>query len=71
MVMMVPPPAEAKTRLPAGFLTALALLYNQCLPSLAPGRCTRARMHAQTLADINKNTWIVTCVQYVHAHGVS
>lgn len=36
MAMMVQPPAVPKTRLPAGFLT---LLYNQCLPSLAPVKC--------------------------------
>lgn len=52
-VMMVPPPAVAKTRLPAGFLTTLALLCNQCLPSLALGRY----MHTHMLKslDTNKN----------------
>lgn len=75
MVMMVPPPAVAKTRLPAGFLTTLALLYNQCLPLLAPGRCT-ATTHMRTdvlaLTDINKKASLCaltdprTCM--VHAH---
>lgn len=52
MVMMVAPPAAAKTRLPAGFLTTLAFLYNQCLPLPPPGRRTETT-HEQTQINLH------------------
>lgn len=62
MVMMVPPPAVAKTRLPAGFLTTLALLYNKCLPSLAPGRYTETtHKHTHACTPRYKQKCINSC----------
>lgn len=48
MVVVVPPPAEAKTRLPAGFLTTLALQYNQRLPWLTPADTQKQHTGIQT-----------------------